>query len=91
MRRRIYRRRKEHDKPEEPGRKYFLVHFARSGNSPESVGTFVLGEQSEADVKHIVITCNKNGHLAKAAIKDKSVELEFKGKTQILKVGGSTN
>lgn len=47
-----------------PGRKYFLVHFARSGNSPESVGTFVLGEQSEADVKHIVITCNKNGKLA---------------------------
>ena len=47
-----------------PGKKYFLVHFARSGNSPESVGTFVLGEQSEADVKHIVITCNKNGKLA---------------------------
>ncbi len=46
------------------GRKYFLVHFARSGNSPESVGTFVLGEQSKADIKHIVITCNKDGKLA---------------------------
>lgn len=46
------------------GRKYFLVHFARSGNSPESVGTFVVGEQSRADVKHIVITCNKDGKLA---------------------------
>jgi len=47
------------------GRKYFLVHFARSGNSPESVGTFTLGEESKADVKHIVITCNKDGKLAK--------------------------
>ena len=46
------------------GRKYFVVHFARSGNSPESVGTFTLAEESEADVKHIVITCNKDGKLA---------------------------
>ncbi|GAH35977.1 unnamed protein product, partial [marine sediment metagenome] len=46
------------------GRKYFLVHFARSGNSPESVGTFTLGEESKADIKHIVITCNKDGKLA---------------------------
>jgi tagatose-6-phosphate ketose/aldose isomerase len=46
------------------GQKYFLVHFARSGNSPESVGTFVLGEESKADIKHIVITCNKDGKLA---------------------------
>ncbi len=46
------------------GKKYFLVHFARSGNSPESVGTFVLGEESRADIKHIVITCNKDGKLA---------------------------
>lgn len=45
------------------GRKYFLVHFARSGNSPESVGTFTLGEESKADIKHIVITCNKDGKL----------------------------
>ena len=47
-----------------PGKKYFLIHFARSGNSPESVGTFVLGEESKADIKHIVITCNKDGKLA---------------------------
>ena len=46
------------------GRKYFVAHFARSGNSPESVGTFTLAEESKADVKHIVITCNKDGKLA---------------------------
>jgi len=47
------------------GRKYFLVHFARSGNSPESVGTFTLAQESDAQVKHIVITCNKDGKLAR--------------------------
>jgi len=45
-------------------KKYFLVHFARSGNSPESIGTFTLAEESAADIKHIVITCNKEGKLA---------------------------
>ncbi|MFH1759669.1 MAG: SIS domain-containing protein [bacterium] len=48
-----------------PGKKYIVIHFARSGNSPESVGTFVLAEESKANIKHIVITCNKNGKLAK--------------------------
>lgn len=57
------------------GGKYFLVHFARSGNSPESVGTFIAGVESEADVKHIVITCNKDGKLAQMGreIKDKTL------------------
>jgi len=67
-----------------PGRKYFLVHFARSGNSPESVGTFVLGEQSGADIKHIVITCNKNGKLAKMGA-------EKKGRSLIVLLPEKTN
>lgn len=54
-------------------KKYILVHFARSGNSPESVGAFVLGEQSRADIKHIVITCNKNGKLAQMGKKKKAL------------------
>ncbi|MFC2075672.1 SIS domain-containing protein [candidate division KSB1 bacterium] len=44
-----------------------LVSFARSGNSPESVGAYVLANESEAKVKHLVITCNKDGALAKRA------------------------
>ncbi|HLA38371.1 MAG TPA: SIS domain-containing protein [Candidatus Glassbacteria bacterium] len=67
-----------------PGRKYFLVHFARSGNSPESVGTFVLGEQSGADIKHIVITCNKDGKLAKMGA-------EKKGRSLIILLPPKTN
>jgi D-galactosamine 6-phosphate deaminase/isomerase len=66
-----------------PGKKYFLVHFARSGNSPESVGTFVLGEQSRADIKHIVITCNKDGKLAVMGreTKDRSLMIVLPPKT----------
>lgn len=41
-----------------------LVSFARSGNSPESVGTFNLSKDLIEDVSQIVITCNKDGELA---------------------------
>jgi tagatose-6-phosphate ketose/aldose isomerase len=55
------------------GKKYIVVHFARSGNSPESVGTFTLAEESKANVKHIVITCNQDGKLAKMGEKKKAL------------------
>lgn len=48
-----------------------LVSFARSGNSPESVGTYNLFEQLCDDVTQVVITCNKDGELAKKARMDK--------------------
>ena len=67
-----------------PGKKYFLVHFARSGNSPESVGTFTLGEQSRSDIKHIVITCNKDGKLAKMG-------REIKGRSLLILLPEKTN
>lgn len=44
-----------------------LVSFARSGNSPESVATYDLAEQLVNDISQIVITCNKDGDLAKKA------------------------
>ncbi len=40
-----------------------LVSFARSGNSPESVAAFDLANQCVARCSHLVITCNKEGHL----------------------------
>lgn len=64
-----------------PRKKYFVVHFARSGNSPESVGTFVLAEESKANIKHIVITCNKNGALAKMGKKKKALVILLPEKT----------
>lgn len=42
-----------------------LVSYARSGNSPESVGTYDLFEKKVSNLAHIVVTCNKDGQLAK--------------------------
>jgi tagatose-6-phosphate ketose/aldose isomerase len=45
--------------------KVLLVSFARSGNSPESVGAVKTVEKTAGKVAHIFITCNENGELAK--------------------------
>jgi tagatose-6-phosphate ketose/aldose isomerase len=42
-----------------------LVSFARSGDSPESVAATELAEQCLSDVRHLVITCNEEGRLAR--------------------------
>ena len=44
--------------------KVLLVSFARSGNSPESVGAIKAVEKTAGKVAHIFITCNKDGQLA---------------------------
>lgn len=44
-----------------------LVHYARSGNSPESVATFDFADEYLKDIRHIVLTCNAKGELAKKA------------------------
>ena len=45
--------------------KVLLVSFARSGNSPESVGAVKAVEKTAGKVVHVFITCNENGELAK--------------------------
>lgn len=50
--------------PEKPT---LLVSFARSGNSPESVGAVLAADRICNCVYHLFITCNKDGALAKAA------------------------
>ena len=44
--------------------KVLLISFARSGNSPESVGAVKAVEQTAGKVAHIFITCNAEGKLA---------------------------
>lgn len=44
-----------------------LVSFARSGNSPESVGAVEAAEKVCENIYHLFITCNKDGALAKLA------------------------
>lgn len=50
--------------PEKP---LLLISFARSGNSPESVGAVNLANKLCKNVAHVYITCNKNGKLAQQA------------------------
>lgn len=54
-----------------PGRRYLVISFARSGNSPESIGTWKIVNEMK-DAKQIVITCNADGELSKIAGKDKA-------------------
>jgi tagatose-6-phosphate ketose/aldose isomerase len=51
----------------DPAAKTLLISFARSGNSPESVAAVDLADQMLPDVHHLIITCNKDGALAKKA------------------------
>ena len=44
-----------------------LVSYARSGNSPESVGAYDIFAKNIKDISQLVITCNKDGQLAKKA------------------------
>ena len=62
---------KEHIEKKTPT---ILVSFARSGNSPESVGTYDLFDKFCDDITQVVITCNQDGKLAKKALKsDKNI------------------
>lgn len=45
--------------------KTILVSYGRSGDSPESVGAYELFENNVDNILQIVITCDKNGALAK--------------------------
>ena len=49
------------------GRATVLVSFARSGDSPESIGAFDLAEQLVEGIYQVVITCNADGALARKA------------------------
>lgn len=50
--------------PEKP---LLLISFARSGNSPESVGAIKVANRLCPNVAHIFITCNEQGELARMA------------------------
>lgn len=43
-----------------------LVSLARSGDSPESTATTAIADQLLSAVRHLVITCNRHGQLARA-------------------------
>lgn len=44
-----------------------MVHFARSGNSPESVAALELAERQVEQCHHLIVTCNAEGELTRRA------------------------
>jgi tagatose-6-phosphate ketose/aldose isomerase len=54
-----------------PDGKYLVISFARSGDSPESIGALEIINQICPNTSHIIITCNSEGKLVK----------HFKGET----------
>lgn len=49
-----------------------LVSFARSGNSPESIGAYNLANSLVKDLAQIIITCNPEGELSQRAQADQN-------------------
>jgi tagatose-6-phosphate ketose/aldose isomerase len=47
-----------------PGRPGLMLSLARSGDSPESAGTVSLLLETDPEVRHLVVTYNRNGALA---------------------------
>jgi len=58
-----------------PGRPGALVSVARSGDSPESSGVVELLMGTEPQIRHIVVTCNEQGRLARAWHRAKNVRV----------------
>lgn len=56
-------------------KEYAFVSFSRSGNTPESLGAYVLANRVCDKPKHIVITCNGEGKLARLVSRDKEALL----------------
>jgi tagatose-6-phosphate ketose/aldose isomerase len=52
------------------GRPALVVHFARSGDSPESLAAWRFLRRIRPDARHLVITCNENGALRREASRD---------------------
>jgi tagatose-6-phosphate ketose/aldose isomerase len=46
------------------GRPFLMVSVARSGDSPESVGAVALMLETEPEISHVILTCNRSGGLA---------------------------
>jgi tagatose-6-phosphate ketose/aldose isomerase len=58
--------------PERPG---LMISLARSGDSPESVGAVSLMLEAEPRLRHLVITCNRQGRLATTYGEDPRVQV----------------
>ena len=46
------------------GREYLWISFSRSGDSPEGVALLERALGQHHEIRHVVITCNQQGHMA---------------------------
>lgn len=53
----------------DPRHPLLLVSFGRSGNSPESLAAVALAEARIPDSRHLVVTCNAQGALARIQVR----------------------
>ena len=53
-------------------RKYLWISFSRSGDSPEGVSVLEQALAASSNVKHLVVSCNRNGRMVELAIQNKS-------------------
>jgi tagatose-6-phosphate ketose/aldose isomerase len=53
-----------------PGKPVLVIHFARSGDSPESLAAWRFLRRVRPDARHLVITCNESGTLRREAARD---------------------
>jgi tagatose-6-phosphate ketose/aldose isomerase len=58
-----------------PGRPALVVSLARSGDSPESVGAVSRLMDEQHNVRHLVLTCNREGRLADVYREDAGVHV----------------
>lgn len=50
-----------------PGQKYLWISFSRSGDSPEGVAVLEQALAQNPNVKHLVVSCNRNGRMVQLA------------------------
>jgi tagatose-6-phosphate ketose/aldose isomerase len=57
-----------------PERPTLMISFARSGDSPESVGALRKMMQADPGIRQLVFTCNAQGQLARLAASDGGIQ-----------------
>jgi tagatose-6-phosphate ketose/aldose isomerase len=50
-----------------PGRRYLWISFSRSGDSPEGVAVLEKAWATHPEIRHLIISCNREGTMARAA------------------------
>ncbi len=56
-----------------PGTRYLWISFSRSGDSPEGVAVLEQARKRHPEIRHLVISCNRNGRMIRDSAGDPHV------------------